>query len=559
MKRLFFLSLLAGLLPVFLYSQTLQGRAVMDEPEDYRKITESVATALRHSGKTIEGSPWIVFSDRENNFTVNSPGALGNKRTLNFLEEFYVLEEREDFLWLVKDPDIDPFTFKLSQKAEDCGWIRKENLLLWRSGILTNDTKIPKKAMTQNTIEVIEGKYEPLQEGESFERFYFDPQFKSPTGRDIRLYQIYYVFKITKDAVLVGRSDWLPTRDETQKSQVIEGWVPKHRLVMWDHRVAVEPNWNSDAVAERMRNRTKATVFFDNQAALNFKDGSTSLSHVAIDETTIMGGFYSDRQSGYWQRYPIYSDVDGILKLGIMGEITTPSGHIDNITMAETRSRRSDVMRQTRNINIVFVMDGTNSMKPYFKPAADAIIQSMTDLEKNQDRINILRFGAVVYRDEAERSYNRLVEVKSLSEDYQDVAAWLSKVKAEEYGDDKDLAEAVYYGLKEALLGLMVEDDETNIVVLVGDAGNHNRDVASQVGEGLIIDMLAEKNVGFLAFQVINDQHTTYNDFHNQVKHLMLNAAMQIHRKIQSTGERLQGISGVPKWDKCWKKYISSG
>lgn len=548
MKKLISFSFLFICLPSILLSQTLEGRTVLDEPVDYRGIKESVAMTLRHSGKTLEKSPWIVFSDRSNNFTVNSPGGLQKNKTLNFLEEFYVLEERQDFLWLVKDLNINPSNYQLSQNAEDYGWIRKENLLLWRSAIMTDDTKILKKAMTQNTIEVIEGKYELLMEEGSFEKLYFDPEFKIPTGREIRLYQIYYVFKITNDAVLVGRSDWLPTRDDNQKQQVIEGWIPKHRLVMWDHRIAVEPNWTSEAVAERRRNNTKATVFSSHQAASQYKSGKSSLSNVIIDESTILGDFYRERQSGPWQRYPVYSNIDGILKLGIMGEITTPSGFIDNITMAETRSIRSNVMRQRRNINIVFVMDGTNSMQPYFKPAADAVIQSMTELEKEKERRNTLRFGAVVYRDEAERSFNRLVEVKGLTEDYKDVAGWLSKVKAEEYGVDKDLAEAVYYGLREALMSVLVEDDETNIVVLVGDAGNHNRNDASQVGEGLIIDMLAEKNVGFLAFQVINDQHPTYNEFQNQIKHLMLHAARQIHRRMKTTGQLLQGVYGDPKW-----------
>ena len=549
MKKTFILMGLFLKVTILTYTQNLTGQMILEEPNDYLGVTESVALSLEHSGERIPGNPWVVFSDREGNYTVNSPGSLGPKNKLGFLEHFYVLEEDRGFLRIVKDPDLDISSFRLSENAVDYGWIRKENLLLWRMCIMTDDSKIPKKAMTQNTVEVFKGGIDPLLE-DNIAQFYLDPEFNKPSGDEIRMYQIYYVYKITHNAVLLGRSDRLSYHDDQSKRQDAIGWIHKHRLVMWDHRIAVEPNWHSNAVSERQINNTKVAVFSDRPSAQRYRTGNLLLSNVLIDEFSVFGSLYNKRADGYWQRYPVYSIEDGIMQIGVMGEITTSRGSIDAITKADVERVVIEKVQERRNINIVFVMDGTNSMQPYFKPAADAVIQSMTELEKNQDRLNVLRFGAVVYRDEAERPFNRLVEIKSLTENYREIAGWLSRVKAEEFGEDKDLAEAVYYGLREALMSVLVEDGETNLVVLIGDAGNHNRDDASQVGEGLIIDMLAEKNVGFLAFQVINDHHPTFDDFQKQVKHLLISAANQIQRRKESAEAAVKARSGVLEWSR---------
>lgn len=534
-----------------LWTQSLAGRKVLEEPIAFRMPFESIARSMQHDNRRESFDFWIVYSDRNSNSTYGNPGGNDKYKTINYLDDFYVMEERGDYLNIVKDPDLDPIRLTLSDNAEDYGWINKRNLLLWRSSIITDDAGLYKKAMTQNTIDHLQSDFRTL-DAETLVNFYYCPDLNEATGEEIRLYQIFYVFKITDEAVLLGKESRLPPLDASTRRQIISGWVPKSRLIMWDHRIAIEPNWMEAAVSERRSHGVKASIFQSPEDALQYRGaGKTSeaIPFMHEGQMTSDGGYYNQRQIGEWQRYPVYYDDGGILKVGVMGEITTESGHINQILAAQAERETTRIAEQRRNVNIVFVMDGTNSMQPFFDPASHAIVESMQRLSNVPNRRNILRFGAVVFRDEAERKFGRLVEVKPLTEDYHSVSNWLSKVEAVEFGDDKDLAEAVYYGLRTALMSVLTEDQETNIIVLVGDAGNHNRNDASQVGEGLIVDLLAAKNVGFIAFQVFNEERPTFDDFQNQTKHLLLNAANRIFRQTEAISRELQDeIAQPPTW-----------
>ena len=79
-----------------------------------------------------KGSPWIVYSDRENNPSFFNPGGKIKMKEASYLEAFAVIGEEGEYLKLVK---YDPAVFeerkvKDPAKAEYFGWMKKDNLIL---------------------------------------------------------------------------------------------------------------------------------------------------------------------------------------------------------------------------------------------------------------------------------------------------------------------------------------------------------------------------------------------------------------------------------------------
>lgn len=531
-------------------AHSASGMRVLKRPPELRIPTETIAHSLSHSSPEQGVDPWIVYASSAPSFSFEEPGGFTIFKELGFMQQFFVIDETNDYIRIASSSGFDPPTLIINDDAIDYGWVRKNAMLLWAHCIVTDEGRIDKKAMIMNTLDLVSSRRVQLQGLEAdVVNFYYSSDLREATGRESRMFELFFAYKITDSAVLLGRAS--RARDESDREHMrnlILGWVPRNRVVMWDHRVAVEPNWDEQAVRERQQEGVSASIFPEQRDALSFQNRRNPANMAIIDEKSIKGDFYSERMLGEWFRYAVYHERDYIMRLGVIGEINTPRGQLDKVTKAEIDRDVSIATARMRNINIVFVIDGTNSMQPYFQSVSDAIERSMQRLGRHSadDALNSMRFGAVVYRDYAER--HRLTEIKELTTNYREVTRFLNSVDARDYYDT-DLPEAVYYGLMTALLGLLTNDDETNIIVLVGDAGNHHRDDPSQVDESEIIELIAEKKCGFLAFQVHNDPHPTYDEFRIQIQRFMLAAANNIYQELLS--RNLEGyVLDKPEWNR---------
>ena len=106
-------SLLAGNLPT----------KVLPLPAKYKMPKVSTGKQLGKTSDIIPGSIWEVYSDRSGNKTVTAVGG-SSMKTLSYLEMFYVVEESESHLHIIKDPKLD-YKGNVSSEAEDFGWIEK--------------------------------------------------------------------------------------------------------------------------------------------------------------------------------------------------------------------------------------------------------------------------------------------------------------------------------------------------------------------------------------------------------------------------------------------------
>ena len=505
---------------IFLFSTLstfaqVAGQKYQSLPAKYLKPSKP----LRNISDVVQNKPWIVYSDRANNESYNSAESTSTKhKNIGFLEEFYVMEETPTRVRVVKDNNPKISENQFSNQAIDFGWIPKDHLLLSQHCLVTYEGQVDKKIMLLNTVESVkEGK----KEKHDYVPFYLDPKLKSETKENSTIFEVFFVYKQTEDAYLIGRRNRI---DAKKKSiEVIQGWVPKNRAVVWNHRIAVEPNWDQTAVQERIGKNLHPSVFNDKQAAQNYVNtGDVKKNDIfwANDDKSMLK---EGRLLGEWRRFPLFNkrSSNQIFNVGYMGNIITDNTTLNQVTKAEIDKKISLSRDAKRNINIIFVIDGTQSMNPYFSAMSNAIRQSMQQMKDNLGSLktlNSLNFGAVVYRDFAEGDL--ITEVYKPTPRYNEVANFLSLIDTE-HGKDKDLPEAVYYGIKKAIR--LLKKGETNLLVLIGDAGNHNRNDNSQVKAETLIKLLSDYECNMLVYQVHNQtNYTTYDEFLNQMKNLGL-------------------------------------
>ena len=134
---------------------------------------------------------------------------------------------------------------------------------------------------------------------------------------------------------------------------------------------------------------------------------------------------------------------------------------------AQTRSEQEKTqMPSELPIDIIFVMDTTNSMKPYLKMALEAV----KEFAKASD--DGVRFGFIGYQDKISKGFD--YEAKTFSNATQpadEFVRTLSGVFAREKGvKGDDIPESVFEGIDTALESSLWRENAVKLIFLVGDA-----------------------------------------------------------------------------------------
>lgn len=522
MNRTRRIMLVVGLCLVSVWTVQGQGslpKKALDKPRKYVNPIETVTYSP--SNETFRGRTWQVYGDRYSAQTFTTPGG-GNFRTTSFGETYVVVAEKGDFIRIAKDSLVS-YRGKLSGSAIDYGWIHKRDILLWEEGLRSQKIgNLARKAMILNTVQSLRA--DAHQQRTDLEvnavKCYQDPELVVPATHPLNLFQIFFIFKESDKAFLLGKGGFFGAANRDN----IVGWVEKSRVIAWDQRVALEPNWSPTAAADRQRQQQKARIFRDEPSAQLYRDqGRNTDQTLAWDDDP-----FSQRRIGDYRRFPILQGEinDGIAHVGVMGEINTQNYQISSKKYAELMRSLTQGKAQRRNIDIVFVLDATSSMDSYFPPVQQAIQEVVGTITQRDGEQNSYRFGAVAYRDFLERRYQ--VEKTALSSDPNQVIGFLRQI-LEDYENrninDGDLPEAMNLGLMTALREVGLNQKHTNIVVLVGDVGNHSRDDASQVAQSQITPHLTRLGCNVIAFQTANRAHNAYEEFVAQNKYLIRKAA----------------------------------
>jgi hypothetical protein len=515
--------IITKLLLLFLYSYIeVEGQSVVKNiPGKYMMPMDNASAVL--PGKLKEGELWVVFSDRSNNPLYSDRSCSSpNGQKMDFMKPMYVVDESETTVKVININDADVRGNLIEGASTRAAWVKKENMLLWKTCLKTRDVNLPefkggifnKKAMVLNILT-------DNQKVGRIPEFYNHPRCNpSDSINSALVYQINYVFKETPTAYLLA--DIPEILDINNDCQRVRGWVMKSQTTAWNHRLAYEVNWDEKAVAERKAAQIKAKIYSDRNLS-----GS-----ILFQEDP---NYYRSRAIGEVDRYPVLDVYNGVAKVGVIGDLHSEQGKVlTNTEFAKIKHVIDSMSGSLRNVNVIFVIDASSSMIPYSKTIQDAIKSSMRNLSKGQ---NNYRFGALLYRDASEGSANAINYTRDLSSNYNGILTLLGRFMTPIFNKcNNDPEECVFYGMKKAIERFDPSPDESNFLILIGDAGNHNRtkykdcsgqefDDFTNVPQQDLVDLMVRKNINLFAIQVnhqiTSDVKPAFDKFRSQVEDIM--------------------------------------
>lgn len=483
---------------------------------------------------------WVVFSDRSYNPTYLNPDCQEESGIfLDFLDAFYICDETNLSVALVKN-DIKKETGEFNKKAQFYGWIPKSKLILSPSA-LKNDKGISRKGLIINRIDnqqnVLDPQYilslglktAPNLEAENFQQsnvFAIYPLIKTNINDNPENKNDYW-YLLASESGLLTRGETLQEIEEYNK-RIVLGWLPQSSITNWDTRIALEPNWDQSAIKQRLDSNWPAVIFnglksLNEMNSLNCEDrlryiNSSEYTHTKIDpfadinlnQVNIEEILENHRPEGKIFRLPrlelldkYYKIDDDIAqyKIGFIGDVTTRVLQDNTYILgrdvsaemeAELRDKLIRMKENLTKVNVVFVVDATNSMEDYLRAVRNSISEIMNSLTQNSK--NNFKFAGVIYRDKGDDTPSPLpltTKVNNITEYF----------NIEATSVQKPYPELMYQGIIDGITKTRLAKDQFNLLVLIGDCGNHRVTNYNKI-ETDIADYLNNYNCNFIAYQV---------------------------------------------------------
>jgi hypothetical protein len=551
MKKYIYRILLVSVLTFAIESLIGQNLELIKKPSS--ELINSCTEIIGSTSYSRLATDWYVFSNKNNNKLYSDANAVIGS-DIGFLEPFNVLAETPDKVKVKK------------LGGAELGWMNKKDLILL-DHCERKANMVSKKAMIINILE-------PGHHHDTVEqyRFFYDPELRQRNIKEKRnVYEILYVYQETDNALLLGEREDCSSIVTKYLPESIIGWIDKDAVTAWDSRGCLLPNYTSDAKSERITRRTSPAIL---DTSAMYKD-SCSLAKGYNEYLLTYPDLQQFAEVNEYEKNPIvwneeiknrwppskfrlpyldkhHKDED-IMKVGVLGDIKAEDGALiqDLIDRLREMERMSS---SQRSLNLVFVIDGTASMRNYFPAVANAISQSHASISADPDfsdpdnpnRVTV-KCGAVVYRDVPEGAY--LAETCPL-QDFNTTRNWISS----NFQDiknryDKDIPEAVFFGLFNALEDVLVgHESENNLIILIGDAGDSQQDNDAFTEMQDLIDGLYRNNCHFIAYQTHwrsqneNPENISYTEFCDQMQEICEMSARKLQVKVQNIGvlEQLQ-------------------
>ncbi len=479
---------------------------------------------------------WEVYSDRENNKVYGEPrlNSLPSSIKLRLGEKVRIAKIENGFALVYKEEKSHLTWPLISEDAVFIGWVPMDHLLLWNR-CPTDDTGIYKKALIVFNMDAMNRNTE--NEGKLFK----NPDDKNgeytATGMTF-----YYIMKKRSDGrVLLA----LEANIGGMVGDPLFGWVDNETYIPWNQRSCIEPNWKVNIVENKLKGAS-VSIMDRGSSILSFGFGNrTYKNHSERDKyripTTVL-------------RYPILEISDDSIKCTAFGltrgevSLEDAAENIDETKIAEEKE-----LEKMSHLNLIIVIDGTQSMKPYFAAVKEAIKEGCESLgldsEQNKYQAKV---GVVIYRDYTDGVH--VTEHLPIT-DVNDPLLTEFLDKGGEYGvqsakADRTREEALYKGLEVALDNIQMgyQKDESNLMLVVGDCGNDENDTQCLTRDE-IVDKLVDNNISLMTFQVRRENGDAWNSFTKQMGYFQLNNAKKQYDKLNAVQDVKVKVQWEPSTD----------
>ena len=458
---------------------------------------------------------WKVYSDRASNRTYAEPNtASAVYATLGFMEQLNVAEIQNGFALVYKSfyAGLD-----ISKDAQCFGWIPVDNLLLWEECPQTH-SKIYQKALVV---------HDPAKHGTIAEKnppFYLEPDKKAEANLNqiAKDLEIYFVMKTAK----IGETTYYLLSKSMLiggNTQTVYGWMPDEYITEWNQRLLIEPTHVSKNVEYYKNKNVFPTIFYDMDDARQLWT-----NEVTQKPLWLYSDFSAKRMHEYSMRNPILTK----------GEIAADIYSVASISSMSSQKidpeflKRIELLKQAKdNINVIFVIDATPSMKSYFQSVANALSTIMKGDFKYP-----MKTGVVLYKD---YGASDKITYKKLTNKIDEVSSFAALNQETIGTSETDDYAAMFPGLETALdtRKMGYESNQTNFIILIGDAGNNRTDpdgVAWQDNVAKLSQKMFDNGINFLAYQVNHAGSTAYDDFAIQIGKLQKGLADKVKDRIES-------------------------
>lgn len=484
--------------------------------------------------KPNEYKHWTVYSDRADNVAYSNLSTSSSKvGTLKFNEEVRIADIQNNFGLVYREPKKGVPYPQISEKAEVVGWVPMDKLLLWQS-CPVNENEIYQKALLVANLDQVSG-----DNSAELGNAYDNPETKKVKGGIKTDMTFYFVMKTDPSGmVLLSRQ----SRMDGSSNEVLYGWVNKNSYTPWNQRSCLEPNWNPKDVAALNSPVGKKYHFYGDPNLT--KVGSNYQYGVENGDDKSPATKY--RMDPYKTRFPILDNdtqKNDIYKVTTFGGGGRSVNAAENNADADVKRKIEELTNKLQNINIIFVIDGTSSMKPYFQSAKDALKKGLLYFDKQYHP----KVGAVIYRDYADG--NAMIEMQPLvpANDVR-LHAFLDNIGRLGYGansspNDHTHTEALYAGIDAALspskMGYTAE--QANLIIVIGDCGNAIGD--NKFSESDLVKRLVDNNVQLMSYQVKNSDAEAWTQFNTQLSRL-------IKQNLDGQYAKLKGVDVKVKFNK---------
>lgn len=464
---------------------------------------------------------WIVYSDRNKNVLYYDPNGDSKNVKLDFMEPLKVKEVKGNWLLVYS-------YHKKVEKSEERGWVHAKNLILSRYSLL-NKKGIQKKAMILVSVDkLIAGS---KNANEIFSKSFYDvpsAQLGNRNGKKAEKMTIYFIIKESEGAVLLAQVDNLKHTNIQELKADVHGWMPKGAITPWDHRICLELNTSENAVQSYGTN--EIAVFNSRDSLEYFLSNQVYLKNNVIKKYELS----TTRQKPTEMRMPIldhYIKNNKIKKVASIARIGTEDSKTKDRDQATVKEKIIEISNRIEKVDILFVVDATQSMGKYYSSIAKSIENI---IESQQGENYKLRFGLAVYRDYPDGK-GKEYELTPLTSDQTKVIERVKEVQC--MSSDHDAPEAQFQGLVKGINECGFNPGNSNVVVLIGDAGNHENDEKYALND--VTDALYKFEASFVSFQVHRGDDYTYSDFN-----------LDIQKIIRSTGRKYVNEKSNAKLEK---------
>lgn len=458
---------------------------------------------------------WTVYSDRDSNPTYTSPNNSASQNSyLNFGEKIFIAKIQNGFALVFSDVYKSEYPI-INPTAQSKGWIPVENLLLWEE-CPKSQNQIYQKGLVV---------HDPSKQNALIEQnpsYLLAPDKTAVKNSNQKAKDLDILF-IMKTETIGNTTYYLLSREMSingMEQRVLYGWLPDDYVTRWDQRLVLEPTYATAAVRSYENENVKPSIFHEAKEA-----NAMFLSGAANNPFWVYEDFSASRMDAVIMRNPILEkEKDMIYKVAAISSLS-----ISEKAKVVYKEEIEKLKKQLDNINVIFVIDATSSMKKYY-PAVASALSDILRRDFNQK----IRVGAVLYKDYKDAD---CIIYKPITANINELSGFISSSVNNIGSIDPDDYEAMFLGLETALdiNKMKYNRDQANFMILIGDAGNHRKDPNGRDWQSIVNSLsqkMSNNNINFLAYQVNNANKTAYEDFALQVGVLQKQLSEHIRKKL---------------------------